>query len=142
VSWIPIRAEHSYEHGVGPKIVDGTVYQAVLTRTLVCEVEVWSGPDTDDIEETEQLVHNVIAATNRQTYGSVRFLGEDWSTQSDTADYAVSGELCVLTVSFEIPVMENEHETEATTTTATKQGATTIFEGENANVTVCDYTTT
>lgn len=115
IAIVPVSADHTYTHGVGGKTVTvgavTTRQPAFLTRKLVCDVYIWDGTPASNLtadryEATEALVHDFLRVTRTEAMGSVHYHGEKWRQQTeDGAGYAVNAELCIVRVSFDVPVV-------------------------------------
>jgi hypothetical protein len=118
IALIPVSADHTYTHGVGGQIVVGggtppvsTRQPAFLTRKIQCDVHIWdgtppSGLTADRYDATEALLHDFLRVTREEAIGSVHYHGEKWRTQTvEGAGYAGAAELCILRVSFDVPVI-------------------------------------
>jgi len=71
--------------------------RALVTRSVQVAAHCWGS----DLDGTEQLVHDLIAAAHKAAWGSVEFAGEDWLDEGH-ADFGTVG---VVRFVARIPVM-------------------------------------
>lgn len=97
VVWLYPQAGHAPAQKVRDENNRRPLERAILTRQVQVIAHCWGA----DLDATEQLVHDVIAATHGLAWGSVGFGGEQWQPSSN----AELGEVALLTMSVDIPVM-------------------------------------
>lgn len=102
VAWIQTGAEtFGPPAQMGGREVAGVRSRSFLTRLIDAEAWIW-GTDED---ETEAILHSLLSAVFRTLTTNVVFAGGAWRTQDDdVADYAVKGQLYVLSLRFTVPV--------------------------------------
>ena len=131
VTVVQPEATNEHTHGVGGQVnpTTGNREPAVLTRAVHFDWHIWDATregEDDRVEDTEQLLHDLIVAIRTECMGRVRFLGDSWLTQTDAgADFAVAGQYALLRTTIEIPVVR---ESRALTAVAT-EGTTITHEG-------------
>ena len=105
--WVPVGAtpkppqKHPFPSGA----------RSVLTRVLQLEVRVWGAT----LDQAEELLAGVLAASHRRWSGRWSYLGERWETDPAQMDL---GELVTATVSVELAVLDRP-KTTANLTSAT-----------------------
>ncbi len=104
VTWIPVSGDINPPTNRANKYVGLISTREGLERILEFQVEI----NGLDYEQTENLLHAVIAAANKCGRVGIRYQGEEWPTQAPGADYARDGQLVVLNCTAYIPVMFDE----------------------------------
>jgi len=109
---IPVTGDlTTYKHDIGGRINPDTGNRetSVLTRSLTVEWHIWDmthDNETEQFEDTEQMLHDLIGAIYQNCMGTVEFQSESWVTQTDEAkDYAAAAEYVIATTRFDIPVV-------------------------------------
>lgn len=97
VVWLYPRATHAAAQKVRDDRHTRPLERSLLTREVQIIAHCWGA----DLDETEQLVHDVIVATHKLAWGSVAFGGEEWPPNAN----AELGEVAFVTMSVQIPVM-------------------------------------
>ena len=117
-----VGEKHVFENGAPPRLVwvpgrdsfgpaekGGTAPRQLRTRIARFDVHVWGA----DFEATEALVNDTIAAIYLMTRGSFELSEGEWVTAGELLAF---GAVCILGVSFKIPVTEAPSTTKVVTT--------------------------
>lgn len=105
VDWIPRNGTFELSVGTSQQVGVGTdAPQRVLTPYedhLNCEIRIWE----EDYDKTEDLRNRVISSLRRYQMARMKLGAYEWFNEQDTtAEYAISGVLCVLQVEIRLPV--------------------------------------
>jgi hypothetical protein len=93
IVWVPTR------DAFGPATKGGTNPRPLRTRSAGVEAHVWGS----DLEATETLVHQVVAALHRAAHGSYEVRQASW----EQPEWLDRGELCVVALAVAIPVTDD-----------------------------------
>jgi hypothetical protein len=105
IIWIPTGGPITATQNVGGRLTGAGTDRARQFRTveLNCDVNIWG----QDVEQAEEMMHLVIAASFRLMLGSIEFSNHTWDTQTQTgADYSARGQKIVLDAMMRIPVID------------------------------------
>lgn len=97
--------------------------RALRTRLAAVEAHLWAGNERssqlDNIADVEQLLSDLVSAIHHQAYGNYELLaGRMVAAGSDATNL---GHAYVLSVAFQIPLLETQKATSAKTITTTQQ---------------------
>jgi len=105
IVWIPTGGPITATQNVGGRLMGAGTDRARQFRTveLNCEIHIWG----QDVEQAEEMMHLIIAASFRLMLGSIEFSSHTWDTQTQTgADYSARGQKIVLDSMLRIPVID------------------------------------
>jgi len=104
VTWIPVTGTIGPTTNRANKYVGALSTRPGLERILAFDVQI----NGLDYEQTENMLHAVIAAANACGHVGIRYEGETWPTEADGADYGRDGSLVILSATAYIPVLFDE----------------------------------
>lgn len=106
VTWVPVGGTISPSTNRMPVAVGDKATRALNERQLELSAVIQGR----DYEQTENLLHAVIAACNKAARVGIRYDGERWITQEPAANFAEDGQMVVLTCRAFIPVLGEENQ--------------------------------
>lgn len=76
--------------------------RTIAIQAVDCDVFVWGG----DLEQTEKMLHALLAVAHSYAVGSLRWGNHRWETHTQRgADHMARGELAVVTIGFDLPIL-------------------------------------
>jgi hypothetical protein len=89
--------------GGRPQANPGRRVRQLYTDSMAVQLHVWG----EDVENTRDIMHRLIAAIWQQAHGSVQFGSYRWVTQEEErGEFATHGQKVILEATFSIPVSE------------------------------------
>lgn len=104
VVWVTPTVDHEAPARVSPQADGAYLTKQVATRAVQTRAYCFGR----DYEQTENLVHAVMAAAYNTIQAAFSYQGEQWVTQEPSAQEMRDGEMCIVSMAVEIPVLCEE----------------------------------